>query len=280
MKKNNIDLYNQNTMRLHCVAETVYYPESVDELKSIISELGNKDFYLLAAGSNVILPESISRPVVSLMKLDDRIEFVDGIVRVGCSVRVQKLIRFLQQHHQGGIEYLFSVPASIGGLVYMNGGRGRKYNKAISDYLIKVDFLDLDDRKIHTYIYNKSDFSYRHSPFQDKNVILITCYFRFEEQDKETTEQLINERLEHSKNYLSADKPSCGSVFCKGNRVLFRLMRGMKVGGAQFSKKTPNWISNVDHASYQDICKLIRRAEWLHRVFLTHSKLELKIIEE
>jgi len=267
-------------MRLHSIADTVYYPESYDELKELISQLGS-NCIVIAAGSNVILPERLQRPVVSLMSLNYSIDITENSrVHVGCSVRVQKLIRFIQEHHLGGIEYLYSIPASVGGLVYMNGGRGKSMNMAISDYLESVEFLDLNDMSIKTYKANRSDFTYRHSPFQDMNVIILSATFRFKNQEPVLTEQLIKERLDYSKKYLSADKPSCGTAFCKGNRYIFRLLRGMRVGGAMFSKKTSNWISNANNATYEDVCKLIKRTRIIHKIFFSSCEPEIRIIKE
>lgn len=274
------DLYSHNTMRLHSIADELYYPESYEELKGLLKLFG-ADCHILAAGSNLILPPQVHRPVISLMKLNEKIELQeDGRVLSGCSVRVQKLIRFLQQNNLGGIEYLYSVPASVGGLVYMNGGRGREHNMAISDYLDAVDYLDMSDLTIKSYIAQKTDFTYRHSPFQDMSVIILAGYFRFKNQKPELTEALIKERLDYSKKYLSADKPSCGTAFCKGNRYIFRLLRGLRVGDAMFSKKTSNWISNVGNATYEDVCKLINKTRRIHKLFLSESQLEIKIIKE
>lgn len=275
----NKDLYAQNTMRLHSVADTVYYPETKEELKELICQ-HDSHFILLAAGSNLLLPAHLSTPVISLMSLNNEMEIDGEKVKVGCSVRIQRLIRFLQKHHMGGIEYLYSVPASVGGLVYMNAGRGRTMNMAISDYMDSVEYLDLDDMTIKSYEVNLSDFTYRHSPFQDMNVIILSVCFKFTSQLPNITEAKIAERLEYSKKHLSADKPSCGSVFMNGNRIVYRLLRGMKVGGAMFSKKTSNWISNIDNASYDDICKLIKHAQLFHKLFFSSCQLEVKIIKE
>lgn len=274
------DLYSQNTMRLHSIADELYYPESYEELKELLKLYG-ANCLILAAGSNVLLPPQVHKPVISLMKLNGKFELQeDGRVISGCSVRIQKLIRFLQQNNLGGIEYLYSVPASVGGLVYMNGGRGREHNMAISDYLDTVDYLDLNDLLIKSYTVQKTNFTYRHSPFQDMKVIILAAYFRFKAQDPMVTERLIKERLDYSKKYLSADKPSCGTAFCKGNRYIFRLLRGMRMGDAMFSKKTSNWISNVGNATYEDVCKLINKTQIIHKWFLSDCQLEIKIIKE
>ena len=272
------DLYSHNTMRLHSIASVVYFPESTKELVELLRELGN-NCLIISAGSNVILPENLHRPVVSLMSLNNEIVLDGENVKVGCSVRIQKLIRFLQEHDLGGIEYLYSVPASVGGLVYMNGGRGKSMNLAISDFLKSTDYLDLNDMTIKTYSANRSDFSYRHSPFQDMNAIILSASFKFKSQEPEVTESLIKERLEYSQKHLAADKPSCGSVFKTGNRIVYRLLMGMRVGDAMFSKKKSNWISNMGNASYNDICKLIKRAQLLHKLFLSRCELEVRVIE-
>ena len=161
----------------------------------------------------------------------------------------------------------------------MNGGRGKSMNLAISDFLKSADYLDLNDMTIKTYTANRSDFSYRHSPFQDMNVIILSATFKFKSQEPEVTESLIKERLEYSQKHLAADKPSCGSVFKTGNRLVYRLLMGMRVGDAMFSKKKSNWISNMGNASYNDICKLIKRAQLLHKLFLSRCELEVKVIE-
>ena len=111
------------------------------------------------------------------------------------------------------------------------------------------------------------------------SVIILSATFKFKNQEPEETEQLIKDRLAYSKKYLSADKPSCGTAFCKGNRYIFRLLRGMRVGGAMFSKRTSNWISNVDNATYEDVCKLIKRTQSIHKLFLSSCQPEIKIIK-
>lgn len=274
------DLYSQNTMRLHSIADNVYYPESYDELNGLIKQYGS-NCLIIAAGSNLVLPPQMHKPVISLMKLNEKIELLeDRRVLAGCSVRVQKLIRFLQHKDLGGIEYLYSVPASVGGLVYMNGGKGKKINRAISDYLDSVEYLDMNDMVIKSYRYNSSDFSFRHSPFQEMNAIILAVYFRFKEQKSDETERLIKERMDYSKRYLAADKPSCGSVYSDGNRIVYKLLQGMRIGGAMFSKKKANWISNVDNATYDDVCGLIRRGQRLHKLFFSSCKPEIIIVKE
>lgn len=271
-----------NTMRLRSVADIVYSPESRQELSELIQEFNHKEqpFYVFSGGSNIIFAEQVKTPLICLMSLDKNISYQpDGRVKVGCSVRIQSLIRDLQKHGLGGIEYLFSVPTSVGGAVYMNAGRGKSMGVTISDYLEEVEYYSPQDNVFRTYKKNISEFSHRHSPFQDMEVVIVSATFRFKPQESEETERLILERMEHSKKHLSADKPSCGSVFCEGNRVVYRLLMGKRIGGAMYSKKTPDWISNMGDATASDVMALIEKGRRLHKLFLSKCRVEIKYID-
>lgn len=279
--KENCNLYQYNTMRLHSVADNVFFPESREELVNLIKDFKEKGtpYYIFSGGSNIVFAEKVTTPLINLMEIDKGIDYLeDGLVKVGCSVRVQTLIRDLQKHGLGGIEYLFSVPSSLGGAVYMNAGRGKSEGLAISDYLIEVEYYCPTEGKFMNYKKRSEDFSHRHSPFQDMDAIIVSATFRFKEQNANETEARIKERMEHSKKYLSADKPSCGSVFCEGNRIVYRLLMGKRVGGAIYSKKTPDWISNVENATASDVMALIEKGKKLHKMFFSRCKAEIRYI--
>ncbi len=277
----NCDLFQYNTMRLHSVADCVYFPETREEFKTLVDDFIRQDkpFYIFSGGSNIIFAEHVTTPLINLLEIEKGIEYLEnGLVKVGCSVRVQSLIRDLQKHGLGGIEYLFSVPSSLGGAVYMNAGRGKSEGLAISDYLVEVEYYSPTEGKFMTYKKKAEDFSHRHSPFQDMDAIVVSATFQFKKQDADVTDARIKERLEHSKKYLSADKPSSGSVFCEGNRIVYRLLMGKRVGGAMYSKKTPDWISNMGNATASDVMALIEKGKSLHKLFLSRCKAEIRYI--
>ena len=265
-------------MRLHSVASIMYEPENVSELVNVIRELKEKKqpFHLLSAGSNIVFSERVEYPVIYLMSFDKGISLLDEMtIECGASVRIQSLLSAMKRYCLGGIEYLASVPSSIGGAVYMNAGRGRKYKKSISDYIVSVDYLDCSDMQIKS-LPGTCDYSYRKSPFQEINAIVLKVRFRFLKQPADITEKLVKERLSYSKKYLSADKPSCGSIFNRVNPVVIRFFMGSRQGGAMFSKKTPNWISNMGNATASDIEKLVKRVIKIHQLFFMKYNLEVR----
>ena len=264
-------------MRLHSVANIVYEPENVSELIEIINDLKEKNifYYILSAGSNIVFGDKILHPIIYLMSVNKDIVYEgDNIIYCGASVRIQNLLSAMKNFSLGGLEYLASVPSSIGGAIYMNAGRGKKYGLAISDYIVSVDYLDYFDMQVKT-LYGNSKFSYRKSPFQQNNGIILGARLKFITQTSEVTTKLIRDRLVYSKKYLSADKPSCGSVFNEVNPFVIRLFMGYKKGGAMFSNKTPNWINNIGNATAEDVLFLINKIVKIHK--LLHLKFNLEI---
>ena len=98
--KENCDLFQYNTMRLHSVADVVYFPESREELVHLIRDFKEKGYpyHFFSGGSNIIFAEKVITPLINLMELDKGVDYQEGgLVKVGCSVRVQTLIRNLQK---------------------------------------------------------------------------------------------------------------------------------------------------------------------------------------
>lgn len=276
------DLTRYSTMRLPSRADVMYVPESREELKNTVDMLKETKsaYHVLSAGSNVVFAELVKRPIVNVMEVDKSIDYMsDGRVKVGGGVRVQKLIRSLQKHEMGGIEYLFSVPTSIGGAVFMNAGRGKKVGISISDYLEEVEYYAPEQGLFQVYRKRLGDFGFRHSPFQNTDCIIVSATFRFKAQTQEETERLVKERMEHSQRNLSADKPSCGSVFSEGNRIVFRLLMGQRKGGAAYSRKTPDWINNLGGATASDVMALIEKGQRWHQWIGSKCRVEIKYFD-
>ncbi len=274
-----IDLFKYSTMRTHSVGALMYTPERTDELIELMSEL-HGDCYFLGGGSNVVFASRVECPIVNLMELNNEIMLKeDGLVKAGCSLRIQKLINFGKEHELGGFEYLYSLPASVGGIVYMNAGRGRMHHQQISDWLESVEYLDLNDLQVKKMRVDKNQWTYRFSPFHQMKAVILSATFRMKKSSVEEVAAKIQERKDTVKVSQEGNKPSCGSVFNKNNKYIMRLLRGKRIGGACYSKKTNNWISNDQNGTADDVIALIELAKKLHRLTLQKCKLEIKVFK-
>lgn len=265
-----IDLYKYSTMRTHSIGAVMYFPENIGDFNSLLQDL--KDgLHLLGGGSNVVFASRVEKPIVNLMYLNNGLELNnDGSITAGCSVRIQQLITFGKEHGLGGFEYLYSLPASVGGIVYMNAGRGKIHNQQISDWLESVTYLDLTDMQVKRMTVDKAQWSYRCSPFHQMKTVILSATFRMKTSSVDEVTAEIKRRIDTVKASQEGNKPSCGSVFNKNNKYIMRLMRGKRIGGACYSKKTNNWISNDHNGSADDVIALIDFAKkWHNRLGLS-----------
>lgn len=274
-----VDLYTYSTMRTHSIGAIVYIPTSVDELRDIIHTLHGNCLFL-GCGSNVVFAQRVEKPIIDLMELDEKIYINDdGTVTAGCSVRIQKLINFGKEHALGGFEYLYSLPASVGGIVYMNAGRGRKHHQQISDWMESVEYLDLNDMLVKTMTVDKAQWTYRCSPFHQMRAVILSATFRMKKSTQEEVAAQIQARKDAVKISQEGNKPSCGSIFNYNNKYIMRFLRGKRIGGACYSKKTNNWICNDQNGSADDVIALIDYAKKLHRLTFQKCNLEIKIFK-
>lgn len=275
-----LDLRKYSTMHLQSVGDVMFFPESEDELITLINDL-NGNYQLLSGGSNTIFAEHVYKPIINLMNVNSSMSLSEGVFSCGCSVRIQSFIRYAMDKGYGGIEFLYSLPASMGGIVYMNAGRGGGDRQSISDYLLEVTIYDCDRKEVRTVDVDKSLFAHHVSPFQTMNCIILSCKLKLEQQTQDVTESLIKARLEHCKIIQDSSFPNCGSAFSKGNRVIFKLFQllGVRSGDAMFSRKTSDWISNTGNATATDVKKLLNRMKRAHKLVGAKCVVEYKFFD-
>lgn len=275
---NNFDMYRYNSMRLHCIVKEVFVPENEEELKDLITNLKSeqKPFHLLGACSNVILPPRLNSTLVMLTSFNKNIIFHENVLECGASVRIQHLIREGQKRGLGGMEFLFSVPCSVGGAIIMNAGRGN-VNFSIGKYVEHVRCLNLDTNEIEILTKAQCDYKYRHSALQHSNKIVLSTLLSLEPLGISVIENNIVERKKYAEHRLDDRRPSCGSIFNKCNSRIMRLLKGVRIGGAEWSPKTVNWISNARNAKYWQVRWLIVLACALHILFFKEYHLEVEI---
>ena len=255
------------TFRIGGPVETMLIPESEDELINTIRDCRaqNQPYRILGNGSNLLVSDQgIKECVINNERACKRLEIKDNdIIYAGSSVKIQLFIRFCVNHGREGYEYLFSVPAAVGGAIYMNAGRGQQFNKQISDHLVSVrvfngvEVIDIPQ--------SECEFSYRSSIFHKRpHWVILGAYFKPPIQRREEGEAKIKERMKFTKEVQDYNYPTAGSVFKSVRHELFWLVFGLKSGKAQYSAKTTNWINNMGGAKAADVLKLIKVVEVLN----------------
>lgn len=279
----NVRLNEYTTFRVGGIAKCFYIPESVDDLISIIGKFGDEDkYYIISGGSNLLInDDKIYDNVICCKEFSQSIIYKgNGKFYVGASVRIQKLIKEIQCEGYGGIEYLYSVPAMVGGIITMNAGRGKGWHQAISDYVECVYVLK--DGQVIKVAKEECLFGYRTSIFKESKDIVVAADFMFDRLTTEESEVRIKERMEAVKQTQDRGKPNFGSVFCVCNPRIMKWMQQIGLGnkrGVHFSTKTANWLVNEGEGTYKEARNLIRFVIILHKLFRKECRVEIQIWE-
>jgi len=277
----NEPMSKHTTFRIGGPVELMLIPGSEQELIDAVVDCNNHDipYRILGNGSNLLVSDDgLKGRVINNQDACTRLELVDGVVYAGSSVKLQSFIRFCVKNGLEGSEYLFSVPATIGGAVFMNAGRGKALNQQISDYLLSVRIFDgtsvVEIRK------DQCDFAYRSSVFHRKRQWLILgAYFKPPLQDVAVGDAKVKERMRYVKITQDFNQRAAGSIFKSARHRFFDLVKGMKIGDAQYSKKTTNWINNTGSAKAVDVLRLIRIVKLLNLVTLKRAQQEIEVWE-
>ena len=271
------------TMKVGGNAELFAEPEDVFSLALVISECKKNfvDFFILGGGSNLIVSDEGFCGVVISMNAFSSIKFENGIVVCGSGVETGHAVEFFAENGISGMESFAGLPGTCGGACYMNA---RCYSNDISSKIKFVEYLDLEnfdensykflEKHIKMYHNNKdcAQWTYKHSPFMKKSVVITKVAFKAEEcqlekisELKAACESFIKDR--EQKGHFKA--PSSGSVF-KNNRDFGEPsgklideagLKGAKIGGAQIAPWHGNIIINTGNATCSDIKKLVQLAQ-------------------
>lgn len=273
----NEPLKKYTSIKIGGIAKNFYMPESTDELIEIMYNLEKKRYHLISGGSNLLINDKKTfENVIHMKKVDQKIEDLgNGSYYVGASVPIQKLLVTINKAGYGGIEYLYSVPAYVGGAIAMNAGRGHTSGLAISDYVEEIYVLENSTRKVLKP--EDCTFSYRDSIFKHQdNLIVIGVKFNFKKID--TSTNFRKERIQWVKDTQDTTGFNCGSLFREKNLYIMHLIKfihpGYK-GGVTYSKKTANWLINQGEGTYDQAVKLIKKAIFLHKLLGVKIKLEV-----
>lgn len=275
------DLTYCNTYRIKSFASKVYLPESFAELRALI--IAYPDAYVIGNGSNIILDRfyNEAKPFIILGN-----HFVKRMIcgkrliaRAGSAMRY--LSEVALHNHLSGLEVFYDIPASLGGALWMNASA---YGNSIYDHIVYVVVFDLSANKLYIYHGSEIEYGYRYSMFQDQNVIILAAAFDLYPDTYTAIADKMNNILEKRLQRLPRE-PSGGSVFKRSSQAIQPIgamiekcgLKGLKIGGAQISKKHGGVIINTGTATQKDI-RILTTYVQLHIKHLYGLSLEMEQI--
>ena len=129
------------------------------------NDLKNKSLLVIGNLSNTLIKDNGFKGIgVKLQGDFTNVQINPDHMLVGAAVLDNYLSKFCYQNGISGYEFLYTIPGSIGGNIFMNAGC---YNQEIKDKLLSVIFYDISDNKIYEKNIMDLHFDYRKG-FQKK----------------------------------------------------------------------------------------------------------------
>ncbi|WP_084580423.1 UDP-N-acetylmuramate dehydrogenase [Sphingomonas azotifigens] len=238
-------------------AEWLFEPADADDLAAFLAALDPATPVMgLGLGSNMIVRDGgVPGVVIRLGKAFAAVEQLDGTtLRCGGGSSGILVSSKARDWGIGGIEFLRSIPGTVGGFVRMNGGA---YGRETCDILVECEVvLRSGERRV---LANADlGYTYRHSNLPE-GAIVVSATFRGVPKPSEEIQAEMDRIAAAREESQPLRSKTGGSTFKnpEGHKAWALVdaagCRGLRRGDAQVSEKHCNFLLNLGEATSADI---------------------------
>ena len=238
-------------------AEWLFEPADADDLALFLADLDPAvPVMALGLGSNLIVRDGgVPGVVVRLGKAFASVKPA-GDLTLECGAGASGILvsSTARDHGIAGLEFLRSIPGTVGGFVRMNGGA---YGGEVKDILTDCDVV-LRNGSLHTLSAADLRYTYRHSKLPSGAIVVAA---RFKGRAGEPAAiQTEMDRISASREASQPLRSKTGGSTFKNpaGHKAWELVdqagcRGLTIGGAQVSEKHCNFLLNLGTATSAQI---------------------------
>ena len=238
-------------------AEYLFEPADVKDLSNFLYALDpDVPVMGLGLGSNLIVRDGgVPGVVVRLGKAFSTVERIDATtLKCGGGAPGILVTSNARDAGIGGLEFLRSIPGTVGGFVRMNGGA---YGREVKDVLVEAEIV-LRSGEVKTLTLGELGYTYRHSDLPT-GAIVVSATFRGHREAPEAVQAEMDRIAAAREESQPLRSKTGGSTFKnpEGDKA-WRLVdeagcRGLRRGDAQVSEKHCNFLLNLGDATSADI---------------------------
>lgn len=239
------------------ISEIIYASECAREMGSRVKLIGR--------GSNLLCSDDGYDGVIVVTDGASDVRVDDDIIECECGVSLTAAANEALDAGLEGAEFMYGIPGSIGGGVYMNAGA---YGGQLSDVVIRVECLDMSTGKVFVLLPEELCFSYRHSIFTvHPEYAVLSVMMRLKRGDKNAIHEKMRDLITRRREKQPLEYPSAGSTFkrCEGHFTAQLIdeagLKGLTVGGAQVSEKHAGFVINRGGATCADVLGVIDKVK-------------------
>ncbi len=241
---------------------------ATDLINAVLEARRNRiPVFLLGCGSNILVTDKGFRGLV-VHNLTSRVQFIgNGTIVAESGVIITDLIEQCLQRGLSGLEHFAGIPGTVGGAMWQNLHflSPDRQRTILIGKVVKAGCILSAEGDISPVDVGYFEFGYDTSILQQRSDVVLDVTFQLIQKPKEEIQAVISSNLawRNDKQPPLAEYPSCGSVFKKikdigaGRLIDQAGLKGMRIGGAEVSKKHANFIVNTGNARADDVIQLI-----------------------
>lgn len=238
----------------------IYTEEALMKILKLLKSF-NISFFVLGNGTNLLVSDKGIRGAVLQLVGDFQEISVVGAnqIKCGSGVMVSKLCIFAKEKSLTGAEFLWGIPGTVGGALYMNAGA---FGSEMKDIVKSCTYLTASSEKI-ILENDRLGLSYRQSRFSVTDDIITSVTIELKNGDTNEINSKMIEILEKRKAKQPLNYPNAGSIFKRpeghfaGALIENCNLKGKSIGGAMVSEKHAGFIVNTGNATCQSVMDLI-----------------------
>ncbi len=240
-------------------AQVLFKPADVADLAFFLRHRP-KDvpIYTIGVGSNLLVRDGgVPGVVIRLGRGFSNIALKGSDIELGGAVLDRTASLVARDEGMSGLEFLCSIPGSIGGALRMNAGC---YGSEMRDVLQVA--IALDERgELHKLTTEDMGFSYRHCAIPD-DWIFVGARLKTKQGQVQEISETMNTMLAQRDESQPTRTRTGGSTFANPNGLkAWELIdkagcRGLTRGGAMISEKHCNFLLNTGEATAEDLEEL------------------------
>ncbi len=292
--KCNEPLSKHTTLCIGGIADFFVEVETEKQLISLLKFINENKikFFVIGGGSNILFSDEGFRGIVIKLSSNSNSEFgkvetCEGkekqnteYVCCGSAVNLAYAARKTAEQGLSGLEYISSIPGTVGGAVFGNAG---VKESSVSDVIEKIEVVDYFGNKE---ILNKKDigFEYRKSNLED--CIITRVFFILKNVDKNDILKTISQQLERRKKSQPIGTKNAGCIFKNpkddsAGRLIDSLnLKHYNVGDIEISDIHANFFINKNNGCAKDMLSLIEFVKnEIYKKYNIKLETEIRIIK-
>jgi len=279
------------SFRIGGPADALVRPRTPEELGRLLPALQTEGipWFVLGDGANILVSDRGIRGVVldltglrGVQRAEPRGQH--AALEAWAGTPMSDVSEFAAGQALSGLEFIYSMPGSVGGSVWMNA---RCYERSVCEALREVQYLLPDGVRANLQVDEAQGdqsssgagqtgvsgqpaaWGYKLSPFQGRPWVILKAVFALSPADPQAVRaqmSRVREDRERKGHFLH---PSAGSVFKNsrsfgaptGKLIDSLGLKGRQMGGARISDLHGNIIVNMGGATARDVLALMRLVE-------------------